>query len=146
MPVMTAVEWLDLLTHVKQWVSNLLRARTKRKAESKKALRSVLLAVRETEIYVRKLKEGGKKSIKAEEKLSMRWTNLSFLLEDLKLEKLAKRCEIKGRYWANPSRYDSDFLNKAGTRLPEVERVAVLALAEIDRAKKQGKVKIGTAT
>jgi hypothetical protein len=135
MPIteMTAVEWLNLVTHLKRWLSNLLRARTKRKAESKEALRSVIRAVRETEIYIRQLKEGGKKSIKAEEKLSLRWTDLSFLLGDLKLEKLAKRCEIKGRYWADPSRYDSDFLNKVGTKLPEVERVALLALAEISK-------------
>ena len=138
MPVteMTAIEWLNLITHVKRWVSNLLRARTKRKAESKEALRSVIRAVRETEIYIRKLNEGGKKSIKSEKELSLLWTNLSFLLRDLKLEKLAERCEIKGKYWADPSRYDSDFLNKAGTKLPEVERVALLALAEIDGAKK----------
>jgi len=129
---LTAVEWLGLLTHVKRWVSNLLRARKGRKAESKKALRSVIRAVRETEIYIRQLKEGGKKSIKTEKELSLLWTDLSFMLKDLKLEKLAKRCQIKGKYWADPSRYDSDFLNKAGTKLPEVESVALLALKEIN--------------
>ena len=129
---LTAVEWLGLLTHVKRWVSNLLRARKGRKAESKKALRSVIRAVRETEIYIRQLKEGGKKSIKTEKELSLLWTDLSFMLKDLKLEKLAKRCQIKGKYWADPSRYDSDFLNRAGTKLPEVERVALLALKEIN--------------
>lgn len=128
---LTVGDWLDLLAHVKKWVTNLLRAGPKRKGESKEALRSVVRAVRETEIYVRHLSEGGQKSIDTERELSFRWTDLSFALEDLKLESLAKRCRIKGQYWADPSRFDRDFLDKAGTKLSDVERVALLALKHI---------------
>lgn len=128
---LTAGEWITILTHVKKWVSNLLRAGEKRKQQSRQALRSVIRAVRETEIYVRHLKEGGEKSIDSERELSFRWTDLSFALEDLALDALAKRCRIKGQYWADPSRFDREFLDKAGTKLSEVERVARLALNQI---------------
>jgi hypothetical protein len=128
---LTAGDWIGLLTHVKKWVTNLLRAGQQRKEQSKDALRNVIRAVRETEIYVRHLNEGGKKSIDTERELSLRWTNLSFSLEDLKIETLAKRCRIKGQYWADPSRFDREFLDKAGTKLSEVEKVALLALKQI---------------
>ena len=40
-------------------------------------------------------------------------------------------CRIKGKYWADPSRFDLGFLEKAGTRLSEVEKIAQLALKQI---------------
>ena len=129
---LTIGDWLELLTHLKKWVSNLLRAGPKRKAESKEALRNVIRAVRKTETYVRHLREGGTKSINTEEELSVLWTDLSFSLDDLNLKVLAKRCRIKGQYWADPSRFDQEFLDKAGTRLSDIERIARLALQEID--------------
>jgi len=128
----SANDWLGLLTHVKQWLGNLVRAGKERKTESKEALRSVVLAVRETEIYVRHLNEDGKKSIKTERALSLQWTNLSFRLEDIKLNKLAKRCRLKGMYWADPAKFSSEFLDKAGTKLSDIEKLALLALREID--------------
>jgi len=128
----SANDWLGLLTHVKQWLGNLVRAGKERKTESKEALRSVVLAVRETEIYVRHLNEDGKKSIKTERALSLQWTNLSFRLEDIKLNKLAKRCRLKDMYWADPAKFSSEFLDKAGTKLSDIEKLALLALREID--------------
>ena len=128
---LTTGDWIELLTHIKRWVSNLLRAGEQRKTQSKEALRSVIRAVRDTEIYVRHLHEGGTKSIITERELAVRWTDLSFALEDLELESLAKRCRIKGQEWADPSRFDKEFLDKAGTKLSEVEKVALLALKNI---------------
>jgi len=122
---LTTGDWIELLTHIKRWVSNLLRAGEQRKTQSKEALRSVIRAVRETEIYVRHLREGGTKSINTERELAVRWTDLSFALEDLELESLAKRCRIKGQEWADPSRFDKEFLDKAGTKLSEVENLDI---------------------
>ena len=67
-------EWLTIITHVKKWVTNLLRAKSERKKQSKEALRAVIRAVRETTIYLRDLREGGQKSIKKERELSLLWT------------------------------------------------------------------------
>ena len=128
-----AKELLSIITHVKQWVGNLRRAKQLRKQESKKALRAVISAVRETTVYLRGLKEGREKSIEKEERLSLKWTQLAFELEDLGLAKLATRCSLKGRYWADPSDYDQDFLKRAGMRMADIERMAQSSLKELEK-------------
>lgn len=124
-------EWLTIITHVKKWVTNLLRAKSERKKQSKEALRAVIRAVRETTIYLRDLREGGQKSIKKERELSLLWTELSFKLDDLGLKKLANRCSLKGRYWADPAAFDKAFLNRADIRLSEIEQLAYASLKEL---------------
>ncbi|MDH5384651.1 MAG: hypothetical protein OEY18_08090 [Candidatus Aminicenantes bacterium] len=122
-------EWLTIITHVKKWVTNLLRAKSERKRQSKDALRAVIKAVRENTIYLRILREGRQKSIARERKLSLLWTELSFRLEDLGLEKLANRCSIMGRYWADPAVFTQDFLDTADTRrLSDIEKLAYASL------------------
>ncbi len=130
---LSAKELLGIITHVKQWVGNLRRAKQQRKLESKKALRAVISVVRETTVYLRSLKEGHQKSIEKEERLSLSWTQLAFALEDLGLDKLASRCSIKGRYWANPADYDQDLLQRAGMRLADIERMAQASLKELGK-------------
>lgn len=134
MPVLelSASEWLSIITHVKKWVRNLIRAKAERKRESKEALRAVIKAVRKTTLYLRSLKEGGNKSIEKEENLSMLWTELSFQLDDIGLRKLADRCRIKGKYWADPDLFKKSFLEPAGTRLDDIEELAQKSLAEIE--------------
>ena len=129
---LSAKELLSIFTHLKQWVANLHRAKQQRKLESKKALRAVISAVRETTVYLRGLKEEQPKSIDKEERLSLKWTQLAFELEDLGLNKLASRCSIKGRYWANPADYDADFLERAGMRLSDIEHLAQKSLKQLD--------------
>ena len=123
----TAADLIGLLAHIKRWVSNLSRAGKERKAESRRALRSVILAVRETEVYIRHIKEGGKKSIKTEKELSLRWTELSFELEDIGLNKLANRCRVTGKYWADPKKFSASFLDTLADKLNQIEQSAVTA-------------------
>ena len=130
---LSAKELLSIITHVKQWVGNLRRAKQQRKLESKQALRAVISVVRETTVYLRSLEEGREKSIEKEERLSLSWTQLAFALEDLELNKLAGRCSIKGRYWANPADYDQNFLKRAGMRLADIERMAQASLKELGK-------------
>jgi len=124
-------EWLTIITHVKKWVTNLLRAKSERKKQSKEALRAVIKAVRETTIYLRNLREGGQKSIEKERDLSLLWTELSFKIEDLGLKKLADRCSLKGRYWSDPAAFDKAFLNRADIRLSDIEQLASASLKEL---------------
>lgn len=123
-------EWLTIITHVKKWVTNLLRAKSERKKQSKEALRAVIRAIRETTIYLRDLREGGQKSIDRERELSFLWTELSFKLEDLGLKKLANRCDLKGRYWADPATFNKIFLNLADIRLSDIEQLVYGSLKE----------------
>jgi len=135
MPVIaiSAGEWLAIITHAKKWVRNLLRARSERKRASRAALRSVIRAVRETMLYMRSLREGGAQKIAAERKLSLLWTDLAFALEDLGLDKLAERCSLRGRYWADPALFDADFFDQAGHRLADIEALALESLHGLEK-------------
>ncbi len=132
MIALTAKEWIELLTHLKKWVSNLRRASKQRKLESKMALRDVIKAIRKTTIYARSLQQNKAISVQQESELSLLWTELSFKLDDLGLTKLAKRCHITGIYWSDPSLLNTDFLDKAQVGLADIERLAKLNLQELE--------------
>ncbi|WP_293649584.1 hypothetical protein [Thiolapillus sp.] len=123
----------ELFSHGSRWLANLRRAKTARKQESVEALRKVIVAARETAVYLRRLHDSGKRDHEIERNLAVLWTELAFTLEDLGLNKLAKRCQIKGRHWADPGHYDNDFLEKSDTSLERMEKLARDMLAEIRR-------------
>lgn len=133
MPEISAPALWEIVKHVKAWLANLKRASKERKAESKKAVRAVITASRETKAYVRGQNKTGKHNFDTEARLAGRWTELSFLLEDIGVEKLAKRCRIKGMYWSDPDHYSEDFLDKADIGLETMETIAKEILAEINR-------------
>jgi hypothetical protein len=133
MDLITDISLWELVKHLKQWLLNLRRAGSKRKLQSIRALRSVIVATRHTRVYVRQLHDSSQQSHTTEAELSIKWTNLGFELHDLGLNKLAKRCEISGRYWANPGQFDADFLQKADVGLERMEQLARQMVADIAR-------------
>ena len=114
----------EILKHTKSWLSNLGRASKLRKEQSVKALRGVIKASRETAVYIRQLQETGIQKHEIETRLALSWTDLGFELQDIGITKLAKRCQIKGKQWANPNQYDEDFLQKADISLERMEKMA----------------------
>lgn len=125
-----AAEFRALFGHLARWLANLRRASDARKRESVEALRDVIVAVRRTAAYLRTRDEAP--SLAAEQALSETWTRLAFRLRDLGLAALAKRCDVSGRHWADPSSLDADFLEKADVSLASIERLALLLLREHD--------------
>ncbi len=125
-------DYLIIITHVKRWVTNLLRAKKERKIKSKEALRAVILAVRMTTSYLSFIEKGGQEHFEKESELSLLWTKLFFKLVDLKLEKLATRCKIVGKKWANHGDFDEDFLKTAENRLSKIEEFAESILMELN--------------
>ena len=122
-------EILAIISHVKKWATNLIRANKERKEQSKKALRAVVEAARTTKIYLRSLREGEQKSIDEEAKLSELWTTVYFALDDISgLNKLAKSCNDLGSYWADPDEFEENFLEKAGNRMEDIEKRAEKSL------------------
>lgn len=130
--IVSEVSLWELVKHVGSWLSNLKRAKNKRKKESIVALRRVIVAARRTAVYMRQLKESGRQSHKTEAELAVLWTELGFALEDLGIEKLAKRCRIKGKQWAQPDKMDKEYLNKADVGLERMEQLANDLLREIN--------------
>ena len=112
MTVLTDISLWELIKHLKQWLTNLNRASDQRQRQSIEALRAVVIAARHTQAYVRRLNDSAGQDHSQEAKLSEMWTELGFRLSDLGLSKLAKRCDIKGRYWANPDRFDREFYTR----------------------------------
>jgi len=137
MAVISDISLWQLFKHLSQWLGNLSRAKQQRQRESIEALRAVVVAARHTQAYLRQLDDTGRQDHATEAKLAALWTELGFRLSDLGLAKLAKRCDIRGRYWANPDTLDKDFLKRAG--LERMEQMALQLLAEIEPARNRSR-------
>lgn len=129
--VVTAISLWELVKHAGSWVVNLQRARRSRKEESVDALRKVVIAARHTAVYMRQLQDTGQRSHQKEDELATLWTELSFALEDLGMDKLSKRCRIKGKEWAAPQSMDETYLDKADAGLERMEQLANALLQEL---------------
>ena len=123
----------QIFIHARSWLANLNRAGEQRKRQSIDALRGIITAARRTSVYLRQLEETGRRNHATEEELSVRWTELGFMLEDLGITRLAKRCQITGKHWSDPNHYDRDFLEKADVSLERMERLAAGILHQIGR-------------
>jgi hypothetical protein len=132
MAVISDISLWALFRHLGSWLGNLSRARQQRKRESIEALRAVVVAARHTQAYLRQLEDTGQQNHATEANLAGLWTELGFRLIDLGLTKLAKRCDIRGRYWADPNVLDADFLQRADIGLERMEQLARQLLAEIE--------------
>ncbi len=123
----------ELFSHGVRWLSNLGRARAERKQQSINALRKVIIASRQTAVYIRQLNDTGEIDHSTESNLAVLWTELGFALEDLQLNKLAKRCQITGKHWSNPQHFTNEFLDKADISLNKMEKMAKLILLDVQR-------------
>jgi hypothetical protein len=121
----------ELIKNASRWLVNLRRASKARQRESILALRRVVLAARKTAVYVRQLEDTQQRHYATEVELATLWTELSFALDDLNVTKLAKRCSINGKQWADPKQMDKDFLAKADAGLDRIEQLANQLLAHI---------------
>jgi hypothetical protein len=138
MAVISDISLWALFRHLGSWLGNLSRARQQRKRESIEALRAVVVAARHTQAYLRQLEDTGHRDHATEANLAGLWTELGFRLIDLGLAKLAKRCDIRGRYWADPDTLDADFLRRADIGLERMEQLARQLLAEIETEQSRG--------
>ena len=139
MAIVSEVSLWQLFKHLSQWLGNLSRAKQQRQRESIEALRAVVVAARHTQAYLRQLDDTGRQDHATEAKLAALWTELGFRLSDLGLAKLSKRCDIRGRYWANPDTLDKDFLKRADIGLERMEQMALQLLAEIEPARNRSR-------
>jgi hypothetical protein len=121
----------EIFKHARSWLANLNRASDQRKQQSVRALRDIISASRETAVYIRQMNDNGARDHVTESHLAVLWTELGFALEDIGIDKLAKRCQITGKQWANPESYNEEFIKKADVSLESMERLAREILHEI---------------
>ena len=124
----------ELFKHLRQWLTNLRRAGQARKQASITALRKVIVASRETQVYLRQQQTTEMIDYATERQLTQIWTTLGFDLADLDLAALAKRCQITGKLWANPTYYDASFVEKADISLERMEKLAQHILYSIEKS------------
>lgn len=129
--VITSVSLWELVKHAGRWIVNLKRANSARKTESIKALRQVIIVAQKTAVYLRQLKDTGKSDHRIETDLSVEWTELGFLLEDLGVDSLAERCKIRGRQWADPRHFENDTIIKSDVGLDRMQSIAAEILEEV---------------
>jgi hypothetical protein len=119
-----------------EWILDRLyeleRAKLQYEADNRRAhaLTSFLRALNETEIYYGTLRESGKDRDR-EEELSRTWIEVSQELCIVDLE-LAKRCEMKARYWADPVGWSPRQLENAHITIYEM-RAALDKLLEQEK-------------
>jgi hypothetical protein len=70
------------------------------------------------------LPDEGRTNIDTEADLAEMWTMLGMELRRLGEEKLGKRCDMKGRYWADPQKFSETFWEDADITLDSVEELA----------------------
>lgn len=117
-----ALLW-EIIKHTVKWLINLKRAGNTRKKESSAAVKQVIMASRETAVYMRQITKSGN-NYETEKQLSLLWTDLGFKLKDIGLIKLAELCDLKGVYWSDPDKFDKKFLEKTDLSLEKIEETA----------------------
>jgi hypothetical protein len=121
--VLSASSLSSLLKELLSWLKRLQRENEERRRESIQAINGVITAARFTAQYSA-ARAQGHRSMDREAELAMKWTELSHRLDSLGITKLAKRCDIKGRYWADREKFSEDWLDQADIGLESVERLA----------------------
>ena len=129
-PTLPAKTAITLGKFLIQWMRGLTRASDERKKNCLQAIEAVIVATRRTQAYCR-ARDAGTPDPRTEEDLAMLWTRLGFQLNGLKVTKLAKRCDVKGRYWASPEKFSKEWLDQADIGLESVDRVARQLKAQI---------------
>ena len=122
-PTLPASTAIALGKFLVQWMRGLGRASDERKTECLAAIDAVIIATRKTQAYSR-TRDDGRSDPKTEETLAILWTKLGLKLDRLKVKKLAKRCDIKGKYWADPKQFSSEWLAQADVGLESVDKLA----------------------
>jgi hypothetical protein len=113
----------SIAIHSATWLRNLWRASEERQKQSIRAIDKVIPALRLTAAYSRGLKNGVSNP-STEGEIASRWSELANELYELGLDSLAKKCDVKGRYWADPDQFAPGFLDDADISLPAVEKLA----------------------
>ncbi|SHG93528.1 hypothetical protein [Ferrimonas marina] len=127
--IITTVSLWELSKHAASWLVNLRRAKQSRRQESIAALRQVILASRQTRIWLQQ------PSISPEQQqtLATLWTELSFTLSDLGVEKLAKRCDLAGAQWQWSPNQAPEALARTQAQLAKLEGLAQALLAQLQQ-------------
>lgn len=128
-----AATLLSLVSLAHSWLAKQSAERARRDAEYRTALDRLGTAVNATEFYLHRRREGSPRSEDKESDLSALWDSAGRALRHIN-PTLARRCRIKGKYWADPAKWTSTQIDELDIRLKSVAM-------DLDRLMADGKAK-----
>lgn len=93
--------------------------RTGRNGKLENALKGIVNALNETQIYVGRLHRGDPRNADQEAVLSRLWANASLPLKNIDAE-VAQKCFLKSQYWAEPEQWGSGDVESAKIGIEEI--------------------------
>lgn len=105
--------------HIITWLKLATDEKKRSNEDYKKALLSVYFAANETKTYMATVKRRKKPDARREAELSRMWTQAAVEIRELDAE-LAKKCLLRGDYWADPTAWTQDELDQAKISLKEI--------------------------
>lgn len=114
------------------WLTRLAKTSGEEKKKCLTAVEEVVGAVRRTEAYCR-ARDAGHTDIRTEGDLAEMWTRIGYSLRSVGATALAKRCDVKGRYWANPEKFSDEWWDAADIGLDSVEKLAHQIRLQVER-------------
>ena len=116
---------LRAMPPLKEWFEAISSHKKRRDEEHEEAIEALYTALNETRIYIGRINRAGEshRDEDTEAKLSRLWTKASRKLRKVDSH-LAKRCFMKGDYWANPDGWTEEDIARARIQIDKVFRAA----------------------
>jgi len=129
---------LGLLPPLKEWLTDSKNRRRLHDERGQRAVHAILRAVNETKLYLAAQVRTGNSDQKRKDDLSRYWTEAASALHGLN-DDLARRCRLKGAFWAEPQKWSEKDLGDARILLRQVAKDAdtLLGWNEISESKKE---------
>jgi hypothetical protein len=123
--------FLEVLRSIERFLQRRSDARRQQSVQQRRAVESVLDAVRETEGYLYDLREGGSKDRPREARLSRRWQRAATHVRavDARLSRIA---QVTAFGWANPDLWNHPEYRAIPTELDVVRRQCEWLLEQWD--------------
>jgi len=112
-----AAQLVSIFNGIIRWLRAIGEAQEKRTAASNQALSRIYTAANETKAYIADLRSG-ESDRKRERQLSSLWGDAGIALMQLDRD-LARKCLIKGEYWADPESWSERWLRLDNLRRAE---------------------------
>jgi hypothetical protein len=111
---------LSLAGSLKEFIESIGKFGLEKKERYKGALKAVLTAVHETNLYLSGMKSKRRHNLKQESRLAGLWTDAAVSLLDFDKE-LALKCEITSNNWSDPREWSYREINQAKHALKDIE-------------------------
>jgi hypothetical protein len=112
--------FLNIAGSLKDFFEAFDKNKLARNERFKTALKAVLTAVHETNLYLASMRKRKRHNLKEESRIAGLWTDAAVELLEFDKE-LAKKCELKGNFWSDPLEWNYKDINQVRHALDAIE-------------------------